>query len=63
MHDVGCEKHQLEEGNIRGPDIGWDFIQRVIVDELPDVFLDGCPHTVEAVGSGAVAAACCKNVG
>ena len=49
MHDVGCEKYQLEEGNIGGPSIGWDFAQRVIVDKLPDVFLDGCPHTVEAI--------------
>jgi hypothetical protein len=44
------EKYQLEEGNTGGPSIGWNFAQRVIVDELPDVFLDGCPHTsVKAV--------------
>jgi len=49
VHDVGCEKHQLEEGNICGPGIGWDFSQRVIVDELPDVFLDGRPQAVEAI--------------
>ena len=49
VHDVGCEKHQLEEGNIRGPGIGWDFAQRVIVDELPDVFLDRCPQAVETI--------------
>jgi len=49
VHDVGCEKHQLEEGNIRGPSIGWDFAQRVIVDELSDVFLDRCPQAVKAI--------------
>jgi len=49
VHDVGCEKHQLEEGNIRSPGIGWDFAQRVIVDELPDVFLDSCPQAVETI--------------
>jgi hypothetical protein len=49
VHDVGCEKYQLEEGNICGPGIGWNFAQRVIVDKLSDVFLDGCPQAVETI--------------
>jgi len=49
VHDVGCEKYQLEEGNIGGPGIGGDLAQGVIVDELPDVFFDRCPQAVEAI--------------
>jgi hypothetical protein len=49
MHDVGCEKHQLEEGNICSPSIGGDLAQGVIVDELPNVFLDGRPQAVETI--------------
>lgn len=49
VHDIGGEKYQLEEGNIGGPSMGGNFTQRVIVDKLPDVFLDSCPQAVESI--------------
>ncbi len=49
VHEVGREEHQLEKGDIRSPGVGGDLAQRIVVDEFPDVLLDGGAGAVEAV--------------
>lgn len=49
VNEVGSEEQDLEEGDVGNPGVGGDLSQGVVVLQLPDVFLDRGPGTVEEV--------------
>ena len=47
MNDVVSQKKDLKEGHIGNPILRGDLAEGVIVEEFPDILLDGCPLGVE----------------
>ena len=50
MDGVGGQQEELEERDISGPALRRDLAQRGVVEELPDVLLNGGPGGGEPIG-------------